>query len=702
MKISRSALAALLSALLAVEPCAAAWRQTPEPTPGGALPIAALLTARTLAQPSLSLTLGAALSAAPGLSQPPLAALAGAAGFARVVPALPPPAAPAAAGLSAPLAQRLSRTQAAAASAIADVERSGAEQGRAQAARQFSALTGERLADGSMVSGAASTAPGDGLAAEPAPLLPSGAAAEHSGEPPISRRWLRVFHDPERDGAFWRYLQAKICFLFGFNMYLVGGPYLVSAFTRNSLREHRDRRAADLAAVAELVRRNRALLRLAHWLGQVPGYLSIPLFTRHSASAGPKKWLVRACLLRGAALAGVVGMFFATGYVSLGTALWAFCALLAAQSFFQGVSVTLEQTATTRLFGDKDVFPEERTRANSILTAADAAVSIAAPAVAGQIALLGPLGHKTGVGGAVIYGVYAVSVAAMGLLYSTIRLFSGPGRGQAAASAPFPGLWASLKDGLRLILRDRFLRTLLLISVVSSLFSDPLVFNVLPEYIEGLVAQQPGSLGAILNVPVLGWFLKTLTATPMGNFALMMTVDNVGIMLSAIAIKPLSRLLARFGFKTEEALAAPYYFIAALEAPLFLLMFHAPSILGVVGLYGLQSVAIGFVGIAIQGLYQKNLGEREEDSVNKILAANSLLGILAALLATAVYGFWLTGIPIGTSMAIAAAATGAVCLLRLAAPFLAFSKEQRHLEPDAPSAVGAPRPLARHWVSNKH
>ncbi|MDE2144323.1 MAG: hypothetical protein KGJ84_18095, partial [Elusimicrobia bacterium] len=226
-------------------------------------------------------------------------------------------------------------------------------------------------------------------------------------------------------------------------------------------------------------------------------------------------------------------------------------------------------------------------------------------------------------------------------------------------------------------------------SMVSSLFSDPLVFNVLPEYIEGLVAKNPGSVGAIMGIPGVGWFLKTLTATPMGNFALMMVMASVGSIAATLLMKPLTKLFHKFGFKTEEALTVPFYFLAALEAPLFYLMIHTPTMLGAIALYGLQALVTGFIGISIQGLYQKNLGNQKDGDVNKILAADSLLGIGAAIISTFAYGFLLTNIPIATSLLIAAIATGVVALIRLAAPFLSFTKDQR--KPPAEPPAGPPK-----------
>jgi MFS family permease len=525
----------------------------------------------------------------------------------------------------------------------------------------------------------------------------------------------QVFKDPERNRAFWRYVGGYSVFLFGFEMYVVGLPYLVSAITRNSLSENHDARAQNQEALKALVRSNRSLARIAHWAAQGVSYVTIPLFTRGIEKDGPKKWFVRSMLVRAGVLAGISGLFFATGLLSVTGTFAVFLGLVALQSFFQAIAVTFEGAATTRIMGDPSITSAERMKANSILTIVAAVFSIIAPVIAGQLAQLGPVMGKTGVGGAVIYSIYAGAIALAALIYASIKMIGGPkkqapGEKPAEAAAPAPkgaggtlkSLWTSIKDGTRIVFKDRFLRTLLLMSMVTSLFSDPLVFNVLPEYIEGLVAKNPGSIGAIMNVPGLGWFLKSLTATPMGNFAMMMVMASVGSIVASLLIKPLTRLFQKFGFKTEEALTIPFYVLAALEAPLFLLMIHTPTMLGAVALYGLQSLVVGFIGIAIQGLYQKNLGGQKDENVNKILAAQSLLGIAAAIVSTYVYGFVLKDISIATSLTIAAIATGVMALLRLLAPFLSFSKASRKPPTDPPGGGFAPPAHAKPPAGDHH
>ncbi|MCX5790527.1 MAG: hypothetical protein NTX64_18800 [Elusimicrobia bacterium] len=571
-----------------------------------------------------------------------------------------------------------------------------------QASRQFAALTGERWAPRTQVADV--EVPADptrvpavegrsGDAIQPGLRSPSvNEPAAPKAEPPAPEKpkggIFQVFNDPVRNHAFWRYVTGYSFFLFGYELYVVGLPYLISAMTTNSLKEHKDPRAGNEQALKELIRSNRSLARIAHWSAQAFSYISMPLFSRNAEEAGPRKWLVRSMLIRAGVLALVPVLFFATGVLSLQASVAVLFGLIAVQSFFQGVSVTTEGAATTRLLGDKSVTAEERTKANSILTVLGAVIAIIGPLVAGQIALIKPFFGKTGVGGAVIYGIYAGVIALTGLIYSTIKMFGGKNGTSEAASgdasiAPttlggtLKHLWASIKDGTRIVFKDRLMRTMLILSMLGSLFSDPLVFNVLPEYIEALVTKNPGGLGALLQIPGVGWFLKSLVATPMGNFALMMVMASLGSIAATLLMKPLTKLFNRMGFKTEEALTIPFYVIAALEAPLFFLMIHTPVILGAVALYGLQSLAVGFIGIAIQGLYQKRLGEQKDENVNKILAAESLLGIAAAILSTFAYGFLLKDIAIGTSLAIAAFATLAVSLVRLAAPFLSFTKAER-------------------------
>ena len=707
MKLLRSALVLLLSYCLGAQPAVAQIQSARVTAPVGAsaagasAAAAGVSTARPLALQSLGLLQPSALdlSAIPLQTAPSISALsavpAGPSAIPHAVAAAPTftapvSVAPAAAKTASPVQfsrERIAPIETAAAKAVEGLERAGGDASRSQAAVQFSALTGERLraySDGAEAPAAPRTdAPASGLSKAAAP-----AAETAKDEPPAPKAGItQVFKDPARNSAFWRYVSAYSVFLFGFEMYVVGMPYLISAITRNSLKENRDARAGSEEAVKALIRSNRSLSRIAHWVAQGLSYITIPLFTRNVENDGPKKWLVRSTFIRAGVLAFVPVLFFTTGFMSTAVMLGVLLTLIAAQSFFQGVSVTMDGSATTRIMGAAGVTAEERTKANSILTFVVAILAIVAPAIAGQISLIGPILGKGGVGGAVIYGIYAGTLAVAALIYASIKLIGGKSEaaraGLVPAGAPnglgttLKELWVSIKDGTRIVLKDRLLRMMLIMSMVSSLFSDPLIFNVLPEYIEGIVTGNPGSIGAIMNVPILGAFLRSLTSSPMGNFALMMVMTSLGSIVAATVIKPLTKLFQKFGFKSEEALTVPFYFIAALEAPLFLLMIGTHTILGVVLLYGLQSLVLGFISIAISGLYQKNLGGQKDKDVNKILAAQSLLGIAAAIISTFAYGFLLKDIAIGTSLTIAAIATGVMALLRLFAPFLAFTKAQR-------------------------
>ena len=286
-----------------------------------------------------------------------------------------------------------------------------------------------------------------------------------------------------------------------------------------------------------------------------------------------------------------------------------------------------------------------------------------------------------------VYGLYGVAVGVAGLIYASIKMFGNKGAvakaaGEDGAAAPAKGkgffgtikaLGLSLRDGLKLILKNRFLKTMLGLTLVSYLFSDPLIFNVLPEFAAGLI-QGSSSMTAILNLPIIGWFFKGLISTPMGYFALMNVMASVGSIVATSLVKPLTKLFNKLGFKTEESLMVPFYIIAALEVPLFWLMIFSPSMLSVILLYGLQSFVLGFAGIAVAGVDQKVSGSFSKEDLPKVLAAQSFVGIVAAIISTLVYGFMLGNIAISTSLYIAAIATTVLGALRLAAPFMAFSR----------------------------
>ena len=392
--------------------------------------------------------------------------------------------------------------------------------------------------------------------------------------------------------------------------------------------------------------------------------------------------------MRFAVLALIPTLFFASGLLSLNGAFLIFFGLVAAQSFFQGLSVTTESAATARIIGDSSVTQSERTKANSILFFISAAMSILGPVLGGQVAAISELFGKANPGGALIYGIYALVCGVAGLIFASLGIINNKAAVSAEAQAApvaektglggvFKNLWVSFKDGLKLVFKNRLLRTLAIVALVSSLFADPLIFNVLPEFVEGLIKSDPGGLGSLMGIPVVGWVLKALTGTPMGYFALMTAGASLGSMVASATLKPLRKLFMKLGFKTEESLTIPFYILAALEAPLFWLMIAAPSMWAVVGLYLLQSLLVGYAGITISSFYQKTLGDHDRKDVPKVLAAQSLINIFASILATYLYGFVLTGIPIATSLLIAAIATTVLSVIRLAAPWLLFSKESR-------------------------
>jgi hypothetical protein len=564
----------------------------------------------------------------------------------------------------------------------------GSETSRDAAHSQFSLLTGENT-----------LLPVAVYVSEPAPAgtqtlgrsLPPGKAA-----PAPSR--FRIFKDPERNSAFWRYFLAEQLYAVGFQMYMVAIPYFMKALTRNTLEENGQLRQMTTEAFNALVRRNRSLYRIAHWSAQAVSYMAIPLFTQ-GGKAGPGRWLVRSILIRSAVIAGMPALFFASGLFSPSAALALFLGLIGLQSFFQGIYVTMIVGSSTRLMGDKSVEPAERMRANAILGFASSFIAIIAPAIAGRIAAVDQLLGKGGAGSAVIYLIYAAGAAVAGLVFSTIRLL-GATNAAPAQEAPsqerihgiggaLRNVAVSMKEGIKLVLSNRFLRTLMLLSLVMSLFNDPLVFNVLPEFVEGLLKTDPGAVSWLLDIPMLGWFMKGLVSTPMGFFAMLATFSSIGTAAAAALVNPVKDLLKKFGFQTEESLLLPFYALSSLAVPAFWLLIRAGSIWTVLLLYGLGSFVTGFAGTIVTGVYQKNLGQYGSRQMNQVLAANSFVSILAAIAASFVYGYILSGVPIATNLFIAAVATTVLGVLRLAAPFLFFPKEklERTAQRSAPVSV---------------
>ncbi|TPW20006.1 MAG: hypothetical protein FD126_2117, partial [Elusimicrobia bacterium] len=591
---------------------------------------------------------------------------------------------------------------------VAALPQSGA---RDAASAQFSLLTGERFARTAPSVDASPVAGAFGSLSAPKLSRPNPAAEEKKAEVPgpqaPKRGWTQVFNEPERNKAFWRYFIGNSVFSFGFQMYMVALPYLIKSFTQNTLKEAGKLDQMTKEQLTELVRQNRSMSRIAHWVAQAVSYVAIPMF--NDGQSAPKKWLVRALLARAAALAGVPALFFATGLMTGGAAMWTLFGLIAVQSFFQGLSITMESGGTARLFGDKSVTTEERLRANSIMSFTGALIAIIAPVIAGRIAAFPDWFGKMGTGSAVLYGIYAVAVAAAGLIYATIRMFgekkadSAAGGAEGVEAAPAPkgffsslkNVFGSMKEGVKLVLKNRFLRTLVGLNLIASLFSDPLIFNVLPEFVEGVLKANPAAMNWALGIPGLGWFLQGLISTPMGFFGMLVAASSIGSAIVALTVEPMRKLFKRLGFKTEESLTIPFYIIAAIEVPAFWAMAYFPSFWGVLALYGLQAMVGGYVGLIVSGIYQKQLGGYSSKQLTQVLAANSFVSILAAIAATYLYGFLLPGISIQTSLLIAAVATTILGTLRLAAPWLFFTKAERKGEPDAP-APAAHKPLDVH------
>ncbi|MDD5628243.1 MAG: hypothetical protein PHU21_04205, partial [Elusimicrobia bacterium] len=288
------------------------------------------------------------LSAVPSVAPSGLLVAPSAAGDSvRAAPAgLPMP--PAAAGAAVPVAEavralsegKLQPAAQAADEAVQGVAKASSDDSKGSAEKQFSVLTGESRAQGAsdiadpVPAAEPSAAKGPSLEppaqsrTEAKPAIPAAPASEAKGG------FGQVFKDPERNRSFWRYVLGNIIYTFGIEMYMVGLPYLVSAFTKNSLRENNDPRAGNAEVVQALVRENRSLVRIAHWAAQAFSYASVPLFTKNTD--GSLKWLPRSFWIRSAVLGGIVGLFFASGVLSLSGVLYTLLAFIAVQSFFQG------------------------------------------------------------------------------------------------------------------------------------------------------------------------------------------------------------------------------------------------------------------------------------------------------------------------------------------------------------------------------
>ncbi|MEK7744102.1 MAG: hypothetical protein AAB578_06905, partial [Elusimicrobiota bacterium] len=251
---------------------------------------------------------------------------------------------------------------------------------RSAAERQIGLLTGEKSFSPAAREDAAATPSQEGRVlpgsrldrAEEGPAsvqaeIPSAPAPSDSAAEPaapkapgswLSRLWsgvkakAKVFENPERNKSFWRYAAGYMTYLVGMEMYIVGLPFLISAFTKNTLRDNGDLRAGNEEALKALIRENRSMARIAHWVAQAFAYATVPLFTKHGQES-PKKWLVRTAFIRAAILTLIPTVFFLSGVFTLQTALWTLFGLIAVNSFFQGIFVTMDGGSQARIIGDK-------------------------------------------------------------------------------------------------------------------------------------------------------------------------------------------------------------------------------------------------------------------------------------------------------------------------------------------------------------
>ena len=518
---------------------------------------------------------------------------------------------------------------------------------------------------------------------------------------------FKVFKDPERNAAYWKWFAGEQAVMVGFYMYMVALPFYMQSFSANLLREAGMFDSTTKEQLAETVRQNRALARIAHWVAQAIAYTALPFFTK--GDHGPRRWMVRSAYVRAAMYAGIFGIFYGSGMVGAQGALYILLGLIGAASFFQGIAVTMSSGAGARIMGDKSVTKEERKTANSMRTFASALIAIVAPLIAGQILGLGALFGKDGGGGALIYGIYAGSVAISGFIFSQIKMLAkkktasemtgdqdamGVEAGTKGFFGTMKGIGRSMLKGVKLVWSNRFLRTMVAINLAMSLFTDPLIFNALPQFMAQVLEADPGAMTAFGGI--LGFFMDS----PGGLFALLMTSSSIGSVIAAISAKPLDKFFGRW-FKTEESLTIPYYILAALSVPAFWGMIMYPSVLTVLGLYGLQTLLGGFVGLTMVGIYQKNLGSYSSKEMNQVLAASSFVSILAAIASTYAYGFLLVDIPLATMLTVAAVATTVAGALRLAAPWLMFTKAQRKgtdktIKPQGMQPQGTTPPIDSH------
>lgn len=530
------------------------------------------------------------------------------------------------------------------------------------------------------------------------PALKPAASAEVSGredsEPPAPKaadapakagvrarlaRWagerLRVFRDPQRNKNFWRFFLGYEFMITGVQIGIVGLPYLVSSFTRNTLSPE-SQAAVSQQAFDALVRQRRGTVAGASRLSQVLAFLSLP-FLMGKQKGGAKKLLTRAGWLRAAVLVLIPLHFFVfSGLMPAAISFGVLLTVFTLQNYFEGVHGGMISVMSSEVIGSSSVTKEERARANSLITGTAAVLSILVPALLGKLSAIPDILGKVGSGSASIFGIYSAVIAVSSLFFGMIalnRAKANPGGGAGMGARPMK----AIKAGFKAIIGNRFFRTILLIDAFALLITDPLMFNVFPEFVKTILADSASTLSGLTQLPMIGWFLDGLINTPMGYFGLLVAAGSLGSALASMILNRVVDFLTKRGFLSEESQAVPLFRIGVVGAVAFAGIPLFPSIWPVLLFWMAHSFFRAFASIQRLSLYQKNMARYSPNERSAIIGGMSLTTAFVAFLSNMAYGFLFQHVTIAASMTVAIIAIGILGVMLWFAPNLMFSKDER-------------------------
>ncbi|MFA6004080.1 MAG: hypothetical protein WC881_08425 [Elusimicrobiota bacterium] len=510
-------------------------------------------------------------------------------------------------------------------------------------------------------------------ASVPASLAPAAARPARSWAGRIAdkvRAKAKVFSDPQRNKDFWKFFLGFEFSIAGLQLCMVAFPYMIKSFAHGQGVSA----AMSEADAATRLNRMRSQIRAFQLGAQILSYLSLPFLARGKPGSD-KKLLVRAGLLRAGILILVPLHFLIfSGLMPAAAAFAVLAGIFAVQSYGEGVHGGMTDMLRSEAIGSSDVTPEERNRANSLLSFAAALISIVVPVFAGKLAQIPDIMGREGSGSAMIFAVYAGVMAISSAFYAltAVRARKAAKR-QAAAGVKGPGFKAALKA----IARNRFFRTILMLDGFAMLIGEPLMNNVLPNFVESVLKASSVSIGQLLQTPVLGWIFSGMMNTPMGYFGLLIAFGSIGSALASALNQRVLGFLHRHGYASEESRMLPLYGIDFLEVLAFAGIVLLPAFWPILMFWMLKSLAGGFVGVARDGVYQKNLAAYPEADRPAMISMMSLANMLMTLGGALVYLFVLSSIPVGLSMSLAFAGIAALGALRLFSPKLMFDKAAR-------------------------